>query len=368
MKAIILQANFAKALGQVSRIISTRSTLPVLGNVLISAKKGRISFSATDLEVGITTQVAGKVEEEGELTVPARLLSDFILNNSDDTIEISTEDTKMHLKSDRYEANIIGILADEFPTVPDAPKEVFCQINKLDFTDSVKKVLIAPANDETRPTLAGIYFNFSGKDLTLVATDSYRLAEKKLTLESPVGDRKVIIPTRTMAEVLRLVGSLENTENISIAATENQVFFIVGEVRVVSRIIEGSFPPYQQIIPNTFKITATVNYKEFLSAIKMASLFAKDAANNIRIKIAENTLVISSALSQTGDAKSQVAAEVAGGEVQVAFNARYLLDVLQVLSTDRVVIKLKDSFAAGLIEAEKDKDYLYIAMPLKIDE
>lgn len=367
MKATILQANFAKALSQVSRIISTRSTLPVLGNVLITAKKGKISFSATDLEVGISTQVAGKVEEEGELTVPARLLSDFILNNSDDTIEVTTNETKMHLKSEHYEANISGISAEEFPTVPDAPKELFCSINRVDFVDAVKKVIIAPANDETRPTIAGVFLNFDGKSLTLVATDSYRLAEKKLDLPEIVAERKIIVPTRTMAEVLRLLGSIE-TDNISIAATDNQIFFIIGEVKVVSRIIEGAYPNYRQIIPTDFKIRVVANYKEYQSAIKMAALFAKDAANNIRVKTADKNLVISSALAQTGDATSNVPAEIVGGEVQVAFNARYILDVLPVMSGEKISLHLNDSTTAGLIASEADKDFIYIVMPLKIDE
>lgn len=367
MKATILQSNFAKALGQVSRIVSNRTTLPVLGNVLISAKKGKMLLSATDLEIGITTLLAGKVEEEGEITVPARLLSDFILNNSDDTVIISTAETKVNLKSEHYEANINGISAEEFPTVPEAPGEGGSKIKRLDFVDAVKKVIIAAATDETRPTLAGVYFCFSDRKLTLVATDSYRLAEKKISLEEKTEESKIIVPARTMAEILRLASTSENIESITLLAVENQVYFLLGEVLVVSRVIEGAFPNYRQIIPSSFKINVEVDHKDFLAAIKMASLFAKDAANNISLKTKETAVVVASALSQIGSATSSLPAIVSGGEVTASFNARYILDILQVIPAGKIALKLNDSSSAAMVVPDKDKDYIYIVMPLKVE-
>lgn len=364
MKLTILQPNFAKALGHVSRIVSNRTTLPVLGNVLLSTKKGKILFSSTDLEIGITTQTMGKIEEEGALTVPARLLSDFINNNSDGTIDVKTEETKMELKSDHYQAHIAGINAEEFPTVPEPPKQAFCSIKKDVLIDAIKKVIIAPANDETRPTLAGIYFHFKGKTLTMAATDSYRLAEKKLELAEAVEEKKMIVPTRTMSEVLRLISAPEGGEEVVIATTENQVFFTVGDTSLVSRLIEGAFVNYQQIVPAAFKITAKVDYRELLAAIKMAALFAKDAANNIRVATTDKEIVVSSALAETGDSTSKVAAVVSGGEMQIAFNARYVMEMLQNVSATEITLKMNDSHSAGVLESNKDKNYLYIVMPL----
>ena len=367
MKFIALQSNFIKALNQVSRVVGTRTTLPVLSNVLISAEKGKIKLSATDLEVAVTVRTIGKIEEEGQLTVPARLLTDFISNNNDESIELSTpKENVLHLKSERYEANISGISAEEFPTVPELPKDHFCSIKIADFADALKKVLIAPANDNTRPVLAGIYFQFSNKILTLAATDSYRLAEIKIDLEEELEEKKFIVPARTMAEVLRLISGSDLSENIFISSTENQIVFKIGETAIVSRLIEGAYPNYAQIIPANTKIKIHVDHKELLNAVKMTSFFAKNSANNIRIKTEENSLVISSVASETGDSQSKIQASIDGGEISIAFNARYVLDVLQVLGDQKIRFELNDSMSSGVIRGEKDSSFIYIVMPLNI--
>lgn len=366
MKFTTFQVNFAKALNQVSRVVSARTTLPVLGNILITAEKGKVMLSATDLEIAITTHTTGKVEKEGKLTVPARLLTEFILNNNDESIEFTSKGTSLNLKSARYEANINGISAEEFPTIPLLPKDLFCSIKKDELADAIKKVAIAPANDETRPVLAGIYFNFQDKTLTLAATDSYRLAEKKIKLEEGLPEKKFIVPARTMSEVLR-ISSSDEAPDISISSTENQILFLIGKTQVVSRLIEGSFPPYSQIIPVDSKIKIVVDYGELLSAVKMSALFAKNSANNVKIKIDGQSLLVSSMASETGDTVSKVAAEASGGKIDIAFNVRYILDVLQVIQSGKVIMEFNDDASAGLIKSDKDKDFVYIIMPLKID-
>lgn len=235
MHFTVLQANFSKALNQVSRVVGARTTLPVLNNILISAKKGKIILSATDLEVAVTALAIGKIEEEGELTVPARLLTDFVSNNRDESVEFSTKNTTLTLKSEHFKVNINGISAEEFPTVPELPKELFCEINKEDFADAIKKTIIATANDETRPVLAGIYFQFDSNRLTLAATDSYRLAEKKIKLGDSVDEKKFIVPARTMNEVLRLISNNDELQNILISSTENQICFKLNETEIISR-------------------------------------------------------------------------------------------------------------------------------------
>jgi DNA polymerase-3 subunit beta len=368
MKATILQSNFAKALNQVSKVVGSRTTLPVLSNILISIKKGKIRFSATDLEVGITTQTIGKIESEGEITLPARLLADFVLNNKDESIELSLDGLAATLKSDRYEAKIQGIAAEEFPSVPDQPTEFFVTIEKKLFAEGLKKVAMAPATDETRPVLAGIYFQFDDKILTLAATDSFRLAEKKITLEKPVAETKIIVPARTMNEILRLLSANDAATDISINVTENQVAFKIADTFVVSRLIEGVFPNYSQIIPTGFKITAKSKLSDLVAAVKMSSFFAKDASNNnLKVAVEKDLVTISSVASQAGSSKSKVKAETTGDKIEIAFNARYIMDVLAVISDDKVDIKLNDMTTAGVISSEKDKDYIYIIMPLKVE-
>jgi len=368
MKITLLQSNFAKALNQISRIVGARTTLPVLSNVLITAEKGKIKFSATDLEVGILTQTIGKVEEDGKITLPARLLSDFVVNNKDESIELSCENTEAVLKSERFEAKIQGISADEFPTVPEPAKDEIAKISRTKLADALKKTNIAPATDETRPVLAGIYFQFEGSALTLAATDSYRLAEKKISLESDSGEHKLVVPARTMAEVLRLLSSNDGPDNVAISVKENQIAFKLGETYIVSRLIEGSFPPYQQLIPASHKTTAEIKLAELLSAVKMSSLFARDAANNnIKVTIDKNNVTIASVASEIGSAKSVVEGTTTGEKVEVAFNARYLLDVLNVLSDENVMLNFNDSTQAGVVKPAKDEGYVYILMPLKLD-
>jgi len=367
MKAEVKQSNFAKVLNQVGRIVSNRTTLPVLGNVLLEAKEGKLSVSATDLEVAITTKVVGKVESEGIVTIPARLLSDFVLNNNDENISLSLKDLTLSLKSKKYRANIKGINAEEFPSVPTLPKTKFLSIKASVLAEALRKTTLAAANDETRPVLAGVYMKFSGKTITFAATDSYRLAEVKIEVEQSVEDKEIIVPSRTLNEVLRIASSYDGEAQVEITLDENQVFFKIGDIQIVSRLIEGSFPNYEQIIPKSSTISSDSKLGETLSAIKMSALFAKDIANNIKVKVNHEGLTIRSAQEQVGDTQSKVEAKTAGGEVEVAFNARYLIDVLGVLNGSRVKMEFNDDSSPGVITSEKDPNYTYLVMPLKTD-
>jgi DNA polymerase-3 subunit beta len=368
MRVTILQSNFAKALSQISRVVGNRTTLPVLSNALIVAEKGGIKISATDLEVGITTHTTGKIEEEGALTLPAKILSDFINNNKDQSIEITTNANIATLKSERFEAVIHGISAEEFPTVPESQDAPFVVIEKDPFLSSLKKVIIAPALDETRPVLAGILFSFGEKELTLAATDSYRLAEGKVKLLKPIVTKKVIVPTRTMNEVSRILGSSDATKEVSIYLTENQISFKIGDTQIVSRLIEGTFPNYSQIIPSATKIKAKIDLSEMVSAVKMSALFAKDSANNnIRLAIKDKVFIISSTATQAGSAKSTIKAEITGDDIEIAFNARYVLDVLSVLPQGTITIEFNNNASPCMIKTEKDANFIYIIMPLKLE-
>jgi len=367
MKVTILQSNIAKVLGTTSRVVGSRTTLPVLSNILIKAEKGKIKFSATDLEVGITTGTIGKVDEEGEITLPAKLLSDFVMNNKDESIEIKTEGTAAELKSSHFEAKIQGIAAEEFPTIPEVPNAEPIIIDKSLFVESLKKVAVAPATDETRPVLAGIYMVIDDDNLTLAATDSYRLAEKKIKLKSKFASVKMIVPSRTINEVLRILSGKSDAE-IKIISADSQISFLIGDTHIASRLIEGSYPNYVNIIPASSKITVKTKHSELVSAVKMSSLFAKDTANNnVKMMVGKSDLSILSAASQAGSAKSKIEAEVSGGELGISFNARYILDFLNVISDDKVTLQFNDGTTAGVFRSEKDPDYVYIIMPLKLE-
>lgn len=368
MKISCTQERLNKGLAIVSRIVGTRTTLPVLSNIYIEAKEGELKLSATDLEIGITTSIGAKVDEEGALTIPARLISEFVANNDDESIEMSSHEQTLHLKSERYEANIKGIDPAEFPQVPDIAKDSLINLNADEFRKSISEVIIACATDDTRPVLAGLYFKFEKNALYFVATDSYRLAEKKIEIEKSEIEKEFIVPARTMHEVLRIASSVEKLENIAIFATENQVSFSIGDTLVVSRLIEGSFPNYKQIIPTAFASRAELELKEFSSAVKMAALFARQGANNIKIKFIDSKLVITSVADQVGDNISTVPAAIEGEEVEIAFNAKYITDILQVLADKKVIFEVSDKSSPGVIKTDKSKGYLYIIMPLRVEE
>lgn len=368
MKISCTQERLNRGLNIVSRVVGNRVTLPVLSNIFLETKDGQLKLSATDLEIGVITSVSAKVDSEGALTVPARLISEFIATNTDENLEIEAQKNSLHIKSQRYEANINGIDATEFPTIPEVDQKSMINLKSADFLAAIKEVIIACANDDTRPVLAGVYFKFEKGILYLVTTDSYRLAEKKIEIEDKTIEKEFIVPARTIHELIRIASLLEKIENIGISASENQVAFNLGETQIVSRLIEGAFPNYKQIIPTGFKSNAKVDLKEFSSAVKMAALFARQSANNIKIKFIPNELLITSVADQIGDNISKVNCETTGDEVEIAFNAKYVTDILTVLNDKNLIFEVNDKASPGVIKSEKDKDFVYIIMPLRVEE
>jgi DNA polymerase-3 subunit beta len=367
MKLSCTQENLSKALSIVSRSVGTRATLPVLSNILMQTDKGRLKLSATDLEIGIHTWLGAKVDADGAITVPARLLTDFVSNNSDKNINVELKESSLHLESDRFKANIKGIEASEFPLIPEVAKMHELEIKGADLAKAISKTIIATALDETRPVLAGVYFYTKGDELKMVATDSYRLAEVGVKLLNKASKEiSFIVPQRTTAELSRLI--TEKTENIKLFTGENQVEFQIGETIIVSRLIEGVFPEYEQIIPKTSKTKLDLPRAEFLNAIKMASIFAKESDNSIKLKVEDKKVEVVAVSPHMGDNVSAVSGKVEGENVTIAFNAKFVMDMLQVIESSEVIVELSGNAAAGLMYGEKDANYLYVIMPLRVEE
>lgn len=368
MKISCTQENLAKGLSIVSRSVGTRATLPVLNNILIQTDKGRLKLSATDLEIGIHTWVGAKIDAEGGITVPARLLSDFINNNTDKNIELELKDTTLKLSSDHFKANINGIEASEFPLIPEVKKSVEIEISKSELINGLNKTIIATAMDESRPVLAGVYFFNKESIMKVVATDSYRLAEQSITLAKKTEkDFSFIVPQKTIIELNRILST--SGEKVKILPGENQVEFVMEDTILVSRLIEGIFPDYTQIIPKENKHSMEVATAQFNNAIKMASLFAKESANNIKLKISgPDKIEVLATSSHIGDNISTVNGVVKGEPLEIAFNAKFISDCLAVIGSDKISLELMSSMAPGVIKSAKDKDYLYVIMPLRIDE
>ncbi|MFC1656387.1 DNA polymerase III subunit beta [Patescibacteria group bacterium] len=370
MKLTCTQENLNKGLGLCSRIISSPKTLPILSNVLIATDKGRLKLSVTNLEVGINVWIRAKIDKQGAITVPARILSDFVNNNRDSNIQLETSDLSLSVKSDNCQAKISGIESGEFPVIPTIKEDQGFELSAKELEEAIPKIIIACATDESRPVLSGVLFNCIENKLKLVTTDSYRLAEQTLGLANKLDLPKVIVPNKTMQEVYRIIGShLSSKDKVQINVAENQILFKFGnDIEVSSRLIEGVFPSYEQIVPATPSTTVSTNKKQFLSAVKSGSLFSQNTANNIRIKTEKNNLIILAQSNQIGDSKIQVKSEIHGGDIEIAFNARFIIDALNNLSGESVELGLTEKLAPAKITNPKDKNYTYVIMPLRTEE
>jgi DNA polymerase-3 subunit beta len=364
MKVITTQDLLAKALSSVSRFVNPRGTLAVLGNVLLETKDGRLRVSATNLELGIDYFIGAKIDEEGSITVPARLLSEYVSNLQEEKVELSTEEQVLHIKSTGAQSSINGIPASEFPLIPTVEDGKSVVVSSSGISDIISKVAIAAATDETRPILSGVLFHFRDPELRVAATDSYRLAELTMQFEKASPEElKVVVPAKALAELGRIIESSE----VTIRTAENQVQFETENLRLVSRLLEGEFPNYTQIIPEKLDTSAKLNRAGFINKIRISSLFSRDAGFGVRLAFTPPGKVeISAQASQVGDSHSSLPAKVEGPENEVSFNAQYLLDCLTAIGDDEVTLETSGKMSPGVIRSSKNGSYLYVIMPLRV--
>ena len=375
MKVSCLQENLTKGLSIVSRAVATRSTLPVLSNILLSTDESRLKLSATNLEIGINCWIGAKVEQEGATTVPARLLAEFVNSLPADRVnlELINRTQTLNLKCGRFEANIKGIDAQEFPLifVPEEDNRINIPPDQLRLM--IDQVAFAAATDETRPVLTGVLAELSVDKLTLAAADGYRLSVRSIPLEQgPERPMSVVIPARALQELRRISGEEEQPVQMLIAPNRNQVFFHLNDIDLVSQLVEGAFPDYRQIIPTSSNTKTTVNTVDFQKAVRMAFIFARDASNVVRVQVVPNgsggpgRLIVSATSSEHGDNVSELDVTVQGGPIEIAFNARYLLDVLSVIDTAQVTLETRDPASPGVLRLVGNNDFVHIIMPMHI--
>ena len=373
MKVSCLQENLSRGLSLVSRAVSTRSTLPVLANVLLATDNGRLKLSATNLEIVITCWIGAKVEEEGAITVPARTISDLVNTLPQERVELvlSEETQSVHLACGRTESNIKGIDAQEFPLVPEPDLTQSIQLQAGTFRTMANQVTFAAASDDTRPTLTGVSMEFSGSTLKLAATDAFRLSVR--TAEIPgrsLDDQAVIVPARALSELARVINDDDETLYVTFPEGRNQIIFKMDNVVLVSQLIDGNFPDFSPIIPKGHTTRAVMSTAALLKACKAASIFARESSHTARVKIDPgNELVsgfasISANAAETGDNVAQLDATVEGGEVEVAFNVKYLSDVLNVIDTPQVALETTTSMEPGVVRPVGADNFFHIIMPM----
>lgn len=374
MKVSCLQENLARGLAVVGRAVAARSTLPVLGNIMLATDEGRLKLSATNLEIGINCRVGAKVEQEGAITIPARLLQDFVNSLPAERIdlELIARTQTLNLKCGRFEANIRGIDAQDFPAVgmPDEDGTIICDADDLRVV--IDRVAFAAATDESRPVLTGVLAELATDRLTFAAADSYRLSVASAPLrQGPANPINIIIPARALQE-LRRISTEGDTIEMRVAPNHSQVFFHFDDIDLVSQLIEGTFPNYRQIIPTTSSTKTIVNTAEFLQAARMAAIFARDAANIARLNIvpggdgASSQMILSATSSEQGDNVSGLDVQVEGAPIEIAFNARYLVDALNVITSAQVQLETRDPSSPGVLKPVGDPDFVHIVMPMHI--
>ena len=365
MKLICTKENLKKGLFVVSRVVGVGNPLQVLNNILIKTDQGRIKLSSTNLEIGVNTWIGGKIEEEGALTVPARLLNEYINNLPTDIVTITSKDTILNLESQNYSTNIRGLSADDFPLIPQVADEPYSKIDSAELKDALSETIWATANNETQPEISGIFFSFEEDKLRIAATDRYRLAERIAILKEPVKDpREVIVPARTINEMYKILNT--GRGDVEIYFSESQVLFKFEESELISRLIDGQYPPYKEIIPKEFNSEVTADREEFIHALKAAALFASDS-NNIQIQTipGEGMRVTASSVA-SGENTTLIKADVVGPENSAIFNYRYVLDCLNNVKEKRITLKMiNDATAAMMVPTERD-NYIYIVMPIKL--
>ncbi len=372
MKIISLQKNLKNALYNTSHVAQKNTTLPILNNILLSANDGVIKIISTNLEIGITSVIRGKIEAEGSFTVDARIFSEYINLLPNEKVEIKLDKNELTIHCGDNKTKIKGLSAEEFPFIPDIKNIEPYHIPVLEFKEAVGQVIFSAALDENRAELSGILCSLSNMSITLVGTDSYRLAEKTITQKNKVNEEKnCIIPVRTLQEVLRIINTeiSENSEltEILLYISENQCSFTIGNTEIVSRLINGRYPDYKQIIPTRHNTLIIVNKDELNRAVKAATLFSKSGVNDIifQTDIHKKTLLISASSSQTGEHTSVISTNITGEDTTITLNSRYILDVLNIINKENAVIELVDQNTPCIIKNGEEKDYIYIIMPIR---
>jgi DNA polymerase-3 subunit beta len=345
-----------------------KSPLPILSNLLISAADDRLMLAASNMETTITTYVGASIEEDGSITVPAKLLKDFVTNLSPDTIDANLQNEILHLSSEKTKSRFNGTTAEDFPELPQFPKDArYLELDPQLFAATIGVVTFASGTDESRPIFTGVYLNYEDNELTVASSDGFRLSEKVHNLDSGVEKFTVVIPAKTLAEVARIFADAEEPIKFALNENENLALFASEDTLVATRILEGQYPDYKTIVPQETILTAKFPTDEFVEAVRLTSLFAKEGDNAIKIKFdPEGTIKVSSLAEETGEHESKLAAEIDGEPLELAFNSKYLLDFLNNVKSESVVLSTNGAITPCLLKPNGHEKFIHVIMPMQV--
>jgi DNA polymerase-3 subunit beta len=386
VKLSCLKSNLMEGLNVVGRVVPSKSTLPVLGNVLLASDRGQLKLAATNLDMAVSYWVGAHVDDEGAVTLPARLLADFISSLPDDRIDmaLTTRGHTMHLTCGRFSANIKGIDAEDFPRIPGVADATPYALPATMLRECIQSVVFAAAPDDSRPVLSGVLFTLQDGQLTLAAADGFRLAVRSAELTDtpveggqPSAPLQMIVPAKTLSEVARVLADGEEQVEIAATPTKNQVMFRqAARAEIVSRLIEGQFPDYHKIMPKQYATRAVLNTSEFLRATRAASVFARDNSMIVKLdvtpgpeELVPGRLNVTANSAEVGDNAGEVDASVEGGEAQIAFNGRYLRDALEAIGTAQAALEITGPSSPGVIKPVGEHNgYIHVIMPMQVSQ
>ena len=376
MKVTVLQENLAHGLGVISKAVSPRSTLPVLANVLIASDEGRLRLSATNLEMGITCWIPARIDEEGSTTVPARTFSDLVgtLPSDQVLLRLDPQTQTLNVRGGSSTNDIKCIDAQEFPPMPVPDFDGAVQINVGDFREMIHQVAFAASSDEARPVLMGVLVQVDQDKLTMAAADGFRLSVRKAVLSTPSSaPLSAIVPAQALKELARVATDSEEPIYMVLPKGRGQVVFRVKDIEVVSQLIDGTFPDYQQIIPRSYKSRTLVSTSSLLKACKQAEIFAREGSNVARFNIKSaqgemqpSEVEISATSEETGKNETIVEATVDGGGLLIAFNVKFLREALEVIRTPNVALETSAPNAPGVVKPVGDDQFLHVIMPMHL--
>ncbi|MCH8115383.1 MAG: DNA polymerase III subunit beta [Chloroflexi bacterium] len=373
MQVTCLRENLSRGLANISRAVAARATLPVTQNVLLEGDNGQLKLTATNTEISISTWIGAQIEGEGSVTVPARMLNDFVNSLPGQTVQIDfqTDPVGVHVTCDKFTATINGIAAEEFPPIPTVEGGASVTIPADAFRGALERVVFAAATDDSRPVLTGVKVELAEDSFTLAAADGFRLAVETGKLGATVSEEVgVIVPAKTLAEVERLLGDGSSSVELSVDANGRSAKFKLDTSEIVTALVQGTFPDYEKLIPTSYGTKATIDLASMVQATRAASIFARDGSGIIRVIVnpgdgdAPGTVKIISRAEEVGSNENELDASVEGEESKVAFNSKFLMDVLNVLSGDDVDIETTTPSSPGVFRSKKHEGYTHVVMPM----
>jgi len=365
MKILCKKSELTKGMQAVQNVISSKTTLPVLSHILMEGTEEKLELSATDLEVGIRSSVKAKVSQKGAITIPGRTVADIVKEAPEEKIEITTEEkAKMTVKSGKSLFKIMGLPKEEFPKLPESSKDKGFTVQGKTLMDLIRKTSFAISRDEARYTLNGILFQVVKGQITAVATDGRRLARIQKKIDDTKLNKEVILPSKAVSEISRIVEDYKSEVKVSIG--ENEVVFELGDILLVARQVKGEFPDYEKVIPKTYDIRIQLEREKFLSGLRRVSLLASEKFNAVRLSLAKNKMVLAASTPELGEASEEMDIDYDGEEETLAFNPAYLTDFLRNESCREVYFDVINPVSPAVLRPVEGEDYLYVAMPIKI--